>query len=164
MKANLLLLILIIGFNSSLVAQTSQVITDSVTINGRVTDYDNHPLDNVSVSWARPDFSEVSVTLTDKNGNYSIRIPKGKYHSMGALNMDEYIIANSTLPEKDQRLEFWGMGFYRRSRHNAQHTISSYGSLWTACFQNPGCNTCLSGVCPSYESDTYAGMDESRKA
>lgn len=89
MKANLLLLILIIGFNSSLVAQTSQVITDSVTINGRVTDYDNHPLDNVSVSWARPDFSEVSVTLTDKNGNYSIRIPKGKYHSMGALNMDE---------------------------------------------------------------------------
>lgn len=50
MKANLLLLILIIGFNSSLVAQTSQVITDSVTINGRVTDYDNHPLDNVSVS------------------------------------------------------------------------------------------------------------------
>lgn len=66
MKANLLLLILIIGFNSSLVAQTSQVITDSVTINGRVTDYDNHPLDNVSVSWARPDFSEVSVTLTDK--------------------------------------------------------------------------------------------------
>ena len=58
MKANLLLLILIIGFNSSLVAQTSQVITDSVTINGRVTDYDNHPLDNVSVSWARPDFSD----------------------------------------------------------------------------------------------------------
>ena len=111
MKANLLLLILIIGFNSSLVAQTSQVITDSVTINGRVTDYDNHPLDNVSVSWARPDFSEVSVTLTDKNGNYSIRIPKGKYHSMGALNMDEYIIANSTLPEKDQRLEFWGWDF-----------------------------------------------------
>ena len=47
MKANLLLLILIIGFNSSLVAQTSQVITDSVTINGRVTDYDNHPLDNI---------------------------------------------------------------------------------------------------------------------
>lgn len=42
MKANLLLLILIIGFNSSLVAQTSQVITDSVTVNGRVTDYDNH--------------------------------------------------------------------------------------------------------------------------
>ena len=160
MKANLLLLILIIGFNSSLVAQTSQVITDSVTINGRVTDYDNHPLDNVSVSWARPDFSEVSVTLTDKNGNYSIRIPKGKYHSMGALNMDEYIIATG----EGSTTGILGMGFYRRSRHNAQHTISSYGSLWTACFQNPGCNTCLSGVCPSYESDTYAGMDESRKA
>ena len=107
MKANLLLLILIIGFNSSLVAQTSQVITDSVTINGRVTDYDNHPLDNVSVSWARPDFSEVSVTLTDKNGNYSIRIPKGKYHSMGALNMDEYIIANSTLR---RRINDWNFG------------------------------------------------------
>ena len=130
MKANLLLLILIIGFNSSLVAQTSQVITDSVTINGRVTDYDNHPLDNVSVSWARPDFSEVSVTLTDKNGNYSIRIPKGKYHSMGALNMDEYIIANSTLPEKDQRLEFWGWDFIadRDTTLNIQyHRMEAYG-------------------------------------
>ena len=130
MKANLLLLILIIGFNSSLVAQTSQVITDSVTINGRVTDYDNHPLDNVSVSWARPDFSEVSVTLTDRNGNYSIRIPKGKYHSMGALNMDEYIIANSTLPEKDQRLEFWGWDFIadRDTTLNIQyHRMEAYG-------------------------------------
>ena len=132
MKANLLLLILIIGFNSSLVAQTSQVITDSVTINGRVTDYDNHPLDNVSVSWARPDFSEVSVTLTDKNGNYSIRIPKGKYHSMGALNMDEYIIANSTLPEKDQRLEFWGWDFIadRDTTLNIQyHRMEAYGPV-----------------------------------
>lgn len=130
MKANLLLLILTIGFNSSLIAQTSQVITDSVTINGRVTDYDNRPLDNVSVSWARPDFSEVSVTLTDKNGNYSIRIPKGKYHSMGALNMEEYIIAKSTLPDKDQRLEFWGWDFIadRDTTLNIQyHRMEAYG-------------------------------------
>lgn len=131
MKSNVLLFVLAVVFNIDMAtAQTQPTSTDSVTINGRVTDYENHPLNNVSVSWARPDFSEVSVTLTDKNGNYTIRLPKGKYHSMGALNMDEYIIAKSTLPDEDQRLEFWGWDFIadRDTTLNIQyHRMEAYG-------------------------------------
>ena len=82
---------------------------------------------------------------------------------MGALNMDEYIIANSTLPEKDQRLEFWGWDFIadRDTTLNIQyHRMEAYG---LRAFESR-VQHLLIGVCPSYESDTYAGMDESRKA
>jgi hypothetical protein len=36
---------------------------------------------------------------------------KGRYCSLGAINEEEYPNAGSKLPDKDQRLEFWGWNF-----------------------------------------------------
>lgn len=85
---------------------------DMVTIKGYVTDYNNNPLDSVLVGWQNADFThEIFGTKTDNTGYYEIQIKKGRYHNMGALNMDTYIVTGSTLPEEDMRLEFWGWNF-----------------------------------------------------
>lgn len=89
----------------------SQVDNDSVTIQGYVNDYDNNPLDSVSIFWQNTKFEVIKETLTDKNGYYKTKIKKGRYYSMGAINMSEYPNAGSILPEKDQRLEFWAWNF-----------------------------------------------------
>lgn len=89
-----------------------QSIDDRVTIKGYVTDYDGNPLDNVSVGWQDADFTnEIFGTTTDSTGFYDIQIKKGRYHNMGALNIDTYIVTGSILPEEDMRLEFWGWNF-----------------------------------------------------
>lgn len=64
---------------------------DSITIRGQVTDYNGQPIDSCSIFWQSPSFDDIKQAITDKNGYYTTRIPKGKYQSMGAINM-------STLP------------------------------------------------------------------
>lgn len=102
MKSLIILLFTILA-SSPLAAQTE---ADSVTICCRVTDYNGIPLDSVSVGWQSTTFATITEVLTDKDGYYKARIKKGKYYAMGALNMSQYIVTGSKLPEKDQRLEF----------------------------------------------------------
>lgn len=85
--------------------------TEYVVIDGHVTDYEGRPLENVNVNWQNPAFNGNYFTLTDSTGYYCARIPKGRYHDAGAINMDEYPNAGSTLPEADQRLEYWAWNF-----------------------------------------------------
>lgn len=108
----------------------AQNTTEYVTIKGHVTDYRNNPLDSVTVEWMNMQFKGVVSAMTDKNGYYEAFVPKGRYYSMGALNMSEYIIAGSTLPEEDLRLEFWGWNFIadRDTTFNIQyHRFEVYG-------------------------------------
>ena len=91
--------------SGNLLAQTPQ---DSVTIQGRVTDFDGNPIDSCSVMWQTPSFDSKMEVLTDSQGHYSARIPRGKYQSMAAIRMDTYPhTAKEGIPETDQRLEFW---------------------------------------------------------
>lgn len=91
----------------------AQTATDSVTISGRVTDYEGQPIDSCSLFWQTPSFDDAAQAMTDADGRYSIRIPRGKYQSMGALRMDTYphTPQGSALPAADQRLEFWAWDF-----------------------------------------------------
>ena len=85
---------------------------DSVTISGRVTDYNGQPIDSCSVFWQSASFNVVKEAITNADGQYTARIPKGKYQNMGAINMSTYPhTAKAGLPEADQRLEFWGWDF-----------------------------------------------------
>lgn len=84
---------------------------ETVTISGRVTDFDGNPIDSVTVSWLNPAFSGHYYTTTDADGCYTACIPKGRYAYAGGINMTEYPNAGSTLPEADQRLEFWAWNF-----------------------------------------------------
>jgi hypothetical protein len=104
---------------------------DHVTIKGHVTDYQNNPLDSVSVTWQDEHFEKTLFeAITDSAGYYELKIKKGRYRAMGALNMSEYIVAGSTLPEEDLRLEFWGWNFIadRDTTFNMQyHRLEVYG-------------------------------------
>lgn len=85
---------------------------DSVTIHGRVTDYNGQPIDSCSIFWQDPSFNSVQEAITNETGHYTTRIPKGKYQSVGALNMSTYPhTVKAGLPEADQRLEFWAWDF-----------------------------------------------------
>lgn len=84
---------------------------DTVTVSGRVTDFDGRPIEHVTVAWLSPSFDGHYFTLTDADGRYCARIPKGRYASAGGLDMAQYPIAGSTLPEADQRLEYWHWNF-----------------------------------------------------
>lgn len=81
---------------------------NSVVIKGRVTDYDGQPIDSVTLWWQRPDFSIATSVVTDKEGYYSIQVPKGKYQSVTGIYLPTYPrFAPPGLSEADQRLEFW---------------------------------------------------------
>ena len=58
---------------------------DSVTIHGRVTDYNGQPIDSASVWWQNPQFNDIIEAITDKDGHYTARIPKGKYQSAASI-------------------------------------------------------------------------------
>lgn len=111
MKTKTIILILSIVLHYNLSGQTAK---DTVTISGHVTDYEGNPIKNCSVMWLDTNFDEIEglSVKTDNYGFYKIRIPKGKYKSMGAIDMDTYPhTAKRGLPEADQRLEFWGWNF-----------------------------------------------------
>lgn len=86
---------------------------DSVTIRGRVTDYNGQPVDSCSVCWYTPRFSPVSGAVTNKNGYYAARVPKGKYQSVYAIYEPSYshTALERGLPEAEHRLEFWAWDF-----------------------------------------------------
>ena len=44
---------------------------DSVTIHGRVTDYNGQPIDSASVWWQNPQFNDIIEAITDKDGHYT---------------------------------------------------------------------------------------------
>ncbi len=104
---------------------------DSVTIRGRVTDYNGQPIDSCSIFWQSPSFDDVRQVITNKDGYYTARIPKGKYQSIGAINMSTYPhTAKAGLPEADQRLEFWAWDFIadRDTTLNIRyHRMEAYG-------------------------------------
>ena len=134
---------------------------DSVTISGRVTDFNGQPIDSCSVCWYTPRFNPVSEGITNKDG----------YTLPGYLkeNIKVYMLSTILLcthspqtwtPRSGTPFRVLGMGFYCRSRHYVKHTISSYGSLWNTCFPHPRRYACLSDICPPHESDTLLRMDE----
>lgn len=107
MKAILLFLLACLAL--PLQAQTE---ADSVTIRGCVTDFQGLPLDSTTVLWQGNGFSIVAQTLTGKDGRYTIRLLKGKYPSMAAVNFQRYLhTAPAHIAEADKRLEFWGWDF-----------------------------------------------------
>lgn len=121
-----------------LLAACSRQQPETVTITGRVTDFDGNPLDSVTVGWMNPAFDGQYYTTTDSDGRYCARIPKGRYASAGGLNMSEYVITGSTLPEAEQRLEYWHWN-YIADRDTVSdfryHRLEVYG---IHAFQIPG--------------------------
>lgn len=117
----------------------AQAQTDSVTISGRVTDYSGQAIGNCSVMFQNSNFDPLFETKTDKDGNYQIRIPKGRYSNLGAIDMDTYPhTMKSGSDQQELRLEFWGWNVVadRDTTLNIRyHRMEAYG---LHVFQIPG--------------------------
>lgn len=105
---NCRLLIAFLFLAGKLLAQTPQ---DSVIIRGQVTDFNGTPISGCTVMWQNPSFNSSVEVLTDNQGHYAARIPKGKYQSMAAVDLDVYPHTSNGVSNEDQRLEFWAWDF-----------------------------------------------------
>jgi fermentation-respiration switch protein FrsA (DUF1100 family) len=67
-------------------------------ISGKVTNFDGLPLDSVTIRLKNKAFENLYETLTDKEGNYSLRVKEGDYYCLYAIKLSEYRV---------NRLEYW---------------------------------------------------------
>lgn len=77
---------------------TPTATTEYYTISGKVTDFDGVPLDSVSVRLKNKSFENLYETLSDKNGNYSLKVKEGDYYCLYAIKLSDYGVNN---------LEYW---------------------------------------------------------
>jgi hypothetical protein len=71
---------------------------ETVRIYGKVTDFNSVPLDSVSVRLKNDKFENLYETLTDKDGYFSMKVPKGEYFCLYAIKLSDYGIT---------KLEYW---------------------------------------------------------
>jgi len=72
---------------------------DSITISGKVTDFEGHPIDGALIMIKGYDFGQfVDTTHSDITGHYSLKVKKGKYSAIAAVRMEDYT---------KTKLEFW---------------------------------------------------------
>ncbi|WP_162623311.1 carboxypeptidase-like regulatory domain-containing protein [Confluentibacter sediminis] len=71
---------------------------DSIRIYGQVTDFNNVPMDSVSVRLKNENFENLYETLSDQNGHFSLTVPKGHYYCLYAIKTSDY---------GKTKLEYW---------------------------------------------------------
>jgi len=73
-----------------LMAIVAQAQNDSVTISGKVTDFDGTPIDSCTVCWMNESFETITQALTNSEGYYSAKIRKGNYNAVAAIYELDY--------------------------------------------------------------------------
>lgn len=76
--------------------------SDTFTISGRVTDFSGQPIDSCTIRIKDRNFKDIYETLSDKNGNYSLKVKKGIYYCLYAIKESEYRV---------NKLEYWTWNF-----------------------------------------------------
>ncbi|WP_100615076.1 carboxypeptidase-like regulatory domain-containing protein [Confluentibacter citreus] len=87
------ILFLLICFNAYFISAQ-----DSIKIYGQVTDFNNNPIDSVSVRLKNKAFENLYETLSDKNGHFSLTVSKGHYYCLYAIKPSDY---------GKTKLEYW---------------------------------------------------------
>ena len=71
---------------------------ETVRLHGKVTDFNSIPIDSVSVRLKNEKFYNLFETLTDKDGYFSMDVPKGEYFCLYAVKSSDY---------GKTKLEYW---------------------------------------------------------
>lgn len=71
---------------------------DSVRIYGHVTDFNNIPIDSVTVRLKNKEFDNLYETITNKDGFFSMTVEKRHYACIYAIKLDDY---------GKTKLEYW---------------------------------------------------------
>lgn len=114
MKRTLVTALIFLGLMSLTAQETFKVY-------GTVTDFNNVPIDSVTVKLENEKFQDIYLTLTDKHGNYSLEVPKGIYYCLYAIKLPDY---------GKTRLEYWtwNVPVFKDLNINPQyHRMEIYG-------------------------------------
>jgi len=99
----------ILFFLFTFLTLTNLTSQNKVRLYGKVTDFNNNPVDSASV-WLKNKINGIAIknkrklfdnayeTLTDKNGNFSIEVEKGTYYCLYAIKESDY---------GKTKLEYW---------------------------------------------------------
>lgn len=110
MKFNKALLLLTTSIVLLACTNKTTPVQELVTIKGKVTDFEGNLKDSAFVEIKYKNFETAYETYTDKNGQYSLTVEKGKYMAVASMILKEYPKLSS-LPPDEQRLEFWAWNF-----------------------------------------------------
>ncbi|PNW27033.1 carboxypeptidase-like regulatory domain-containing protein [Formosa algae] len=67
-------------------------------ISGKVTDFNGHPLDSVTIRLKNKAFENMYETLSDEEGNYELTVKEDDYYCLYAIKLSEYRV---------NKLEYW---------------------------------------------------------
>jgi len=67
-------------------------------ISGKVTDFNGNAIDSATVKLMNEKFETLYETLSDKEGNYSLKVKEGNYYCLYAIKLPDYRVS---------RLEYW---------------------------------------------------------
>lgn len=127
----LLLMLIFFGIFVSCNKSRQSEISNTITITGKVTDFDGNPIDSSIVKILHQDFSSAYETYTDHSGYYKLKnIEKGRYMAMYVLRPKEYP-RNNEVPKEDMRLEYWGWNIIADSDmviNPRYHKLELYGT------------------------------------
>lgn len=90
-------LFLILAFDF-LVSISSFSQSGKITITGKVTDFNNNPIDSAIIEIKNNNSKTLYTTYSSKTGDYSMSIDEGLYFALSCIRMRDYGINN---------LEFW---------------------------------------------------------
>jgi hypothetical protein len=65
---------------------------------GKVTDFNGNAIDSATVKLMNEKFETLYETLSDKNGDYSLKVKEGNYYCLYAIKLRDYRV---------NRLEYW---------------------------------------------------------
>ncbi len=71
---------------------------DYYIVSGKVTDFKGQPIDSVTIRLRNKAFENIYETLSDENGNYSMKVKEDNYYCLYAIKLSEYRV---------NRLEYW---------------------------------------------------------
>lgn len=71
---------------------------EMVILSGKVSNFNESPVDSALVRVLDKNFKEVSITYSDVNGNFAMQVSKGVYNCVYATRKDEY---------RKSKLEYW---------------------------------------------------------
>lgn len=67
-------------------------------ISGQITNFDGQPIDSVTIRLKNKALENIYETVSDKDGNYSMKVKEGDYYCLYAIKLSEYRV---------NRLEYW---------------------------------------------------------
>lgn len=108
------------------ISSTAFSQNNTVTLSGKVTDFEENPIDSAVILIKDKNFNDLYKTYSDTDGNYSLEVKKDTYYGLASVRMQDYgktklefwawnliVDDNMELNIKYDKLEVYGVNVFR---------------------------------------------------